>query len=142
MFARFTISVHIDSGAGNSLQCGSAGGKMLAHVRPTDRRGTRLDCLGISAVTKLEERRRLLEAGLCTLLAACGGVTPAMNRGDPGPVPERNIDDAVAKLDRLVADLMASTGVPGMAVAVVRGGACATSRSTGSGNTTPTPTLA
>jgi CubicO group peptidase (beta-lactamase class C family) len=74
------------------------------------------------AVTRLKKRRRILEAGLCTLLAACGGVVPAPRSvadSDPGPVPDRNIDDAVAQLDRLVADLMARSGVPGMAVAVV-----------------------
>lgn len=75
-------------------------------------------------MTRLRERRRILEAGLCTLLAACGGAVPASRPAasrDPGPVPARNIDDAVAQLDRLVADLMASSGVPGMAVAVVHG---------------------
>ena len=70
-------------------------------------------------MTVFEDRRRFMQASLCMLLAACGG--GGSEGGDPGPVPEKNIDDAVAKLDQLVADLMASTGVPGVAVAVVRG---------------------
>lgn len=38
------------------------------------------------------------------------------------PIPEGRIDDAVEELDRLAEDLFASSGVPGMAVAVVHGG--------------------
>ncbi len=37
-------------------------------------------------------------------------------------IPAGRIDDAVAKIDGLVGDLMKNTGVPGMAVAVVHGG--------------------
>ncbi|HEX5255929.1 MAG TPA: serine hydrolase [Mycobacterium sp.] len=37
-------------------------------------------------------------------------------------IPAGRIDEAVAKLDGLVGDLMKSTGIPGMAVAVVHGG--------------------
>lgn len=38
------------------------------------------------------------------------------------PIPAGRVDDAVGKLDGLVADLMKSSGIPGMAVAVVHGG--------------------
>jgi CubicO group peptidase (beta-lactamase class C family) len=37
-------------------------------------------------------------------------------------IPAGRIDDAVAKVDGLVGDLMKGTGVPGMAVAIVHGG--------------------
>ncbi len=37
-------------------------------------------------------------------------------------IPAGRIDDAVARIDGLVGDLMKSTGIPGMAVAVVHGG--------------------
>jgi CubicO group peptidase (beta-lactamase class C family) len=37
-------------------------------------------------------------------------------------IPAGRIDDAVAKVDGLVGDLMKSTGIPGMAVAIVHGG--------------------
>src|SRR3954469_383644 len=38
------------------------------------------------------------------------------------PLPEHAVDNAVAKLDGLIDDLMKKSGVPGMAVAVVHGG--------------------
>jgi CubicO group peptidase (beta-lactamase class C family) len=38
------------------------------------------------------------------------------------PLPDNAVDDAVAKLDGLVDDLMKKSGLPGMAVAVVHGG--------------------
>ncbi|MGO9509865.1 MAG: serine hydrolase [Mycobacterium sp.] len=37
-------------------------------------------------------------------------------------IPAGRIDDAIAKVDALVGDLMRGTGVPGMAVAIVHGG--------------------
>ncbi len=37
-------------------------------------------------------------------------------------IPSGRIDDAIAKVDGLVGDLMKNTGIPGMAVAIVRGG--------------------
>lgn len=37
-------------------------------------------------------------------------------------MPDNAVDDAVAKLDGLVSELMTSSGIPGMAVAVVHGG--------------------
>jgi CubicO group peptidase (beta-lactamase class C family) len=38
------------------------------------------------------------------------------------PLPDKAVDNAVAKLDGLVDDLMKKSGIPGMAVAVVHGG--------------------
>lgn len=38
------------------------------------------------------------------------------------PLPDNAVDNAVAKLDGLAKDLMAKSGIPGMAVAVVHGG--------------------
>lgn len=38
------------------------------------------------------------------------------------PLPENAVDDAVAQLDRIADELMKSSGIPGMAVAVVHGG--------------------
>src|SRR6476659_10462687 len=38
------------------------------------------------------------------------------------PLPDNAVDNAVAKLDGLVDDLMKKSGLPGMAVAVVHGG--------------------
>lgn len=76
---------------------------------------------------KLHDRRRFLGATLGGLLApsfsACGGDDdPAPAPPPPDPVPEAQITRAIAQLDTLAANLMASSGVPGMAVAVVRGG--------------------
>lgn len=73
------------------------------------------------------DRRHLLGGALGGALGAvlpgCGGgdVDPFPPDPGPGPVPEQNIDFAVAQLDRLTAELMVRTGVPGVAVAVVRG---------------------
>ncbi|OCB57883.1 serine hydrolase [Mycobacterium malmoense] len=52
---------------------------------------------------------------------------PALSDAPPNEVsglaiPAGRIDDAVAKVDGLVDDLMKSTGIPGMAVAIVHGG--------------------
>jgi CubicO group peptidase (beta-lactamase class C family) len=38
------------------------------------------------------------------------------------PIPDGRVDEAVGKLDGIVDELMASSGIPGMAVAVVHGG--------------------
>ena len=38
------------------------------------------------------------------------------------PLPDNAVDNAVAKLDGIVSELMSSSGIPGMAVAVVHGG--------------------
>ena len=73
-------------------------------------------------MTPLQGRRRFLGAALCGgVLAACGSSDDANTDPGPAPVPDKQINDAIAQLDTLSARLMASTGVPGMAVAVVRG---------------------
>lgn len=66
-------------------------------------------------------------------LTGCGSAQPTAGPpstlSDASPnqvsgvaIPAGRIDEAVAKLDGLVGDLMKSTGIPGMAVAVVHGG--------------------
>ena len=51
---------------------------------------------------------------------AAAGVPP---NAVPGvPLPDGSVDDAIAKLDGIVDDLMNSSGIPGMAVAVVHDG--------------------
>ncbi|OBG61884.1 MULTISPECIES: serine hydrolase [unclassified Mycobacterium] len=78
--------------------------------------------------------KRAAAAAVTVLLAmtGCGPAQPASSPpalSDAPPnevsgvaIPAGRIDDAVAKVDGLVGDLMKSTGVPGMAVAVVHGG--------------------
>lgn len=69
-------------------------------------------------------RHFLRTAALAALspLAACGGDDD--DGPDPSPdVPsDRRIDEAIGQLDPMAAELMASSGLPGMAVAVVRDG--------------------
>lgn len=76
-------------------------------------------------MNNLPDRRHFIGASLCTLLAACGGgnITSANadQSKDPGAASQKNIDLALAQLDTLVANIMLSTGVPGVAVAVVQG---------------------
>jgi CubicO group peptidase (beta-lactamase class C family) len=66
-------------------------------------------------------------------LTGCGPAQPvssppsALSDAPPNEVsglqiPAGRIDDAITKLDGLVGDLMKSTGIPGMAVAIVHGG--------------------
>ena len=73
-----------------------------------------------------------------TLLAGCAGAAPseqtttsatAQTRSDvlpplvPAmPLPEHAVEDAVAKLDGIAAELLRDSGIPGLAVAVVHGG--------------------
>jgi CubicO group peptidase (beta-lactamase class C family) len=77
-------------------------------------------------MSRFENRRRLLGASLFAPLAAhgacdCAAGSAAPVAGEHTPPPAAQIDHAIAQLDKLAADLMASSGVPGMAVAVVRG---------------------
>jgi len=81
----------------------------------------------------------ILLAFLCSSIAACGGnSTPAAtdpdgptsypygstppNEAAALPIPAGQVDQAVSQLDTLAANLMTSSGTPGMAVAVVHGG--------------------
>ena len=68
-------------------------------------------------------RRHFLGGALSAALPGCGGgdEDPFPPEPGPGPVPAPNSDLAVGELDGRVADLMSKTGVPGVAVAVVRG---------------------
>ncbi len=72
-------------------------------------------------------------AAVLLALTACGPgqpvSAPPSRLSDAPPnevsglqIPAGRIDDAVSKVDGLVGDLMRSTGVPGMAVAIVHGG--------------------
>jgi len=78
-------------------------------------------------------RRLRRAAGVVVALAltACGAPTqqsdPALSSAPPQlipamPLPADAVGKAVARLDGLAADLMSSSGIPGMAVAVVHGG--------------------
>ncbi len=79
-------------------------------------------------MSRSQGRRRFLQAAALAALsplAACGGDDDDEN-GDPTPPPdgpsEKRIADAIGQLDTMAAELMASSGLPGMAVAVVRDG--------------------
>ncbi|HYQ36163.1 MAG TPA: serine hydrolase domain-containing protein, partial [Mycobacterium sp.] len=67
------------------------------------------------------------------VLTGCGPAQPvasppsALSDAPPNevsslPIPAGRVDDAIARVDGLVGDLMKSTGIPGMAVAIVHGG--------------------
>lgn len=79
----------------------------------------------------------------CLLVVACGGngtedtaavlsaaqsesssQTPSASPGEASavPIPAGQIDQAISELDGMATDIMARTGVPGMAIAVVHGG--------------------
>jgi CubicO group peptidase (beta-lactamase class C family) len=80
-------------------------------------------------------KRAATAAFVAVLLAltGCGSGQPVANPPSPlsdAPsdevsgleIPASRVDDAIAKVDGLVNDLMKNTGVPGMAVAIVHGG--------------------
>jgi CubicO group peptidase (beta-lactamase class C family) len=80
--------------------------------------------------------KRAVAAAVAVLLLGVTGCGPAQPVAGPSSrqsdvppnevsglaIPAGRIDEAVAKVDGLVADLMKSTGIPGMAVAIVHGG--------------------
>lgn len=83
----------------------------------------------VAALTPAAPARRFAAAALAVLVTACSSRAPepAPSEGPPQlaaaiPLPDNAVDRAVAKLDGLVDDLMKSTRIPGMAVAVVHGG--------------------
>lgn len=72
-------------------------------------------------------------AVLLCVLTACAGAPPDPAAPDAGrdsapalaaalPLPDDAVAKAVAEIDRIAGELMASSGIPGMAVAVVHGG--------------------
>lgn len=75
-------------------------------------------------MTSWQGRRRFLGAALCGSVVACRSLGDSGNGRASGdeeaPVPRAQIDAAIAQLDTLVNQLMTTTGVPGMSVAVVR----------------------
>ena len=84
----------------------------------------------VAAVTPLRGVANLV---LAVTLTACGGATqhsePSTALSDQSPqlipampLPADAVDNAVARLDGLAEELMKSSGIPGMAVAVVHGG--------------------
>lgn len=72
--------------------------------------------------------RRVVIVVLAAALASCSGSPPGKPSDQPPPLvpamalPDNAVDRAVAHLDGIIADLMASSGIPGLAVAVVHGG--------------------
>ncbi|WP_423193955.1 serine hydrolase [Cupriavidus sp. H18C2] len=74
----------------------------------------------------MHDRRRFLGAALGGLLIptlpACGGDDDPAPAPGPAPVPDAQVSQAIAQLDTLASNLMTRSGVPGMAVAVVRNG--------------------
>lgn len=83
-------------------------------------------------VAVLTLARRVPVVAALLALTACGGTAtgpaPLPRFGEPPrlavamPLPDNAVDNAVARLDGIAAELMASSGIPGMAVAVVHGG--------------------
>jgi len=80
--------------------------------------------------------KRAVSAAVVVFLLALTGCAPAQPVSNPPPtlsdvppnevsgldIPPGRIDDAVSKVDGLVGDLMKSSGIPGMSVAIVHGG--------------------
>lgn len=74
--------------------------------------------------------RRAASTVVLAAVTACSSsaAPPApMSEGPPGmvagvPLPDNAVDNAVGKIDDIARDLMASSGIPGMAVAVVHSG--------------------
>ena len=80
--------------------------------------------------------KRAATVAVVVVLLAVTGCGPAQPVSSPSPalsdappnevsglqIPAGRIDDAIARVDGLVGDLMKSTAIPGMAVAIVHGG--------------------
>jgi CubicO group peptidase (beta-lactamase class C family) len=73
------------------------------------------------AMQPSQVRRRILGAAMCSLFAGCGGSDSDASDSKLDPVPDAHVNAAISQLDALAAKLMATSGIPGMAVAVVRG---------------------
>jgi CubicO group peptidase (beta-lactamase class C family) len=67
------------------------------------------------------DRRRFLEVAICGALTACAGGRQRLSDDVLTARLSGQVDKAIAQLDELARDLMERAGVPGMAVAVVRG---------------------
>jgi CubicO group peptidase (beta-lactamase class C family) len=85
----------------------------------------------VADLTAVAPIRRATVAVLAAALTACTSTAtgPAPGRSDEPPqlvpafaLPDNAVGNAVAQLDRIAAELMAESGIPGMAVAVVHGG--------------------
>ncbi|MFN8088655.1 MAG: serine hydrolase [Mycobacterium sp.] len=72
--------------------------------------------------------RRVVIVFMAAALTSCGGSPPGEISDQPPPLlpamalPDNAVGRAVERLDGIIADLMASSGIPGLAVAVVHGG--------------------
>jgi len=73
----------------------------------------------------------LVSMSIATAQTAPGGADVPPPRFSAVPVPEEQIDRALAGLDTLVADVLERTGIPGLAVSVVRDGKTAFARGFG-----------
>jgi CubicO group peptidase (beta-lactamase class C family) len=85
----------------------------------------------VADLTAIASVRRATVAALVAALTACTSTAtgPTTGRSDEPPqlvpaiaLPANAVGNAVAQLDRIAAELMDDSGMPGMAVAVVHGG--------------------
>jgi CubicO group peptidase (beta-lactamase class C family) len=87
----------------------------------------------VADLTPIASARRAAVAVLAATLTACTGAAtgpaPVPGTFDEPPqlapamaLPDNAVENAVAQIDRIAAELMAESGIPGMAVAVVHGG--------------------
>lgn len=60
--------------------------------------------------------------GASFVMPVASGTAPPAPAANTSPVPSAQVDAAVAKLDDIAADVMKRSGIPGMAVAVVKDG--------------------
>lgn len=81
----------------------------------------------VAVVTLMSIRAALAALTVLLVVSGCSSSPPALTDTPPDRyvgtgIPGGSIDDAVGELDDLAGDLMADSGIPGMAVAVVHGG--------------------